>query len=66
MITTISTDHGAPVIAGARLRAGKANSGKGAARTPQHGRWPSNGSPPGWWPSPMASTAPTSAPSATH
>ncbi|MCV7070698.1 transposase, partial [Mycobacterium rufum] len=32
LITTISTDHGAPVIAGARLRAGKANSGKGAAR----------------------------------
>lgn len=32
LITTLSTDRGAPVIAGARLRAGKANSGKGAAR----------------------------------
>jgi hypothetical protein len=32
LVTTISTDTGAPVIAGARLRAGKANSGKGAAR----------------------------------
>ncbi len=32
LITTISTDEGAPVIAGARLRAGKTNSGKGAAR----------------------------------
>lgn len=32
LITTISTDHGAPVITGARLRAGKTNSGKGAAR----------------------------------
>ena len=32
LITTISTDTGAPVIAGARLRAGKTNSGKGAAR----------------------------------
>ena len=31
LVTTISTDHSAPVIAGARLRAGKANSGKGAA-----------------------------------
>jgi hypothetical protein len=32
LVTTISTEHGAPVIAGARLRAGRANSGKGAAR----------------------------------
>ncbi|WP_460359556.1 IS1380 family transposase, partial [Mycobacterium sp. ZZG] len=32
LITTISTPTGAPVIAGARLRAGKTNSGKGAAR----------------------------------
>ncbi|HEV7360273.1 MAG TPA: IS1380 family transposase [Mycobacterium sp.] len=32
LITTISTEHAAPVIAGARLRAGKTNSGKGAAR----------------------------------
>jgi len=32
LITTISTDTAAPVIAGARLRAGKTNSGKGAAR----------------------------------
>jgi hypothetical protein len=32
LITTISTDTSAPVIAGARLRAGKTNSGKGAAR----------------------------------
>ena len=32
LITTISTDTGAPVIAGARLRAGRANSAKGAAR----------------------------------
>lgn len=32
LITTISTEDGAPVIAGARLRAGKTNSGKGAAR----------------------------------
>lgn len=32
MITTISTQTSAPVIAGARLRAGKTNSGKGAAR----------------------------------
>ena len=32
LVTTISTDRGAPVITGARLRAGKANSGKGAAR----------------------------------
>jgi Transposase DDE domain group 1 len=31
LATTISTEHGAPVIAGIRLRAGKANSGKGAA-----------------------------------
>jgi Transposase DDE domain group 1 len=32
LITTISTETSAPVIAGARLRAGKTNSGKGAAR----------------------------------
>jgi DDE family transposase len=32
LITTISTESGAPVITGARLRAGKTNSGKGAAR----------------------------------
>ena len=32
LITTISTQTSAPVIAGARLRAGKTNSGKGAAR----------------------------------
>ena len=32
LVTTISTDTGAPVIAGARLRAGRTNSGKGAAR----------------------------------
>jgi hypothetical protein len=33
LITTISTEHAAaPVITGARLRAGKTNSGKGAAR----------------------------------
>jgi hypothetical protein len=32
LITTISTQGAAPVIAGARLRAGKTNSGKGAAR----------------------------------
>ncbi|UCN12604.1 IS1380 family transposase [Mycobacterium intracellulare] len=32
LITTISTQRAAPVIAGARLRAGKTNSGKGAAR----------------------------------
>src|SRR5438445_731929 len=31
LATTISTEHGAPVIAGIRLRAGKAGSGKGAA-----------------------------------
>ncbi len=31
LVTTISTEHAAPVITGARLRAGKANSGKGAA-----------------------------------
>ena len=31
LVTTISTKHGAPVIAGIRLRAGKAGSGKGAA-----------------------------------
>ena len=29
---TISTDSAAPVIAGMRLRAGRAGSGKGAAR----------------------------------
>jgi len=32
LITTISTDDGAPVIAGIRLRAGRAGSGKGAAK----------------------------------
>ena len=32
LITTISTDQSAPVITGARLRAGKTNSGRGAAR----------------------------------
>lgn len=32
LITTISTTTGAPMITGARLRAGKTNSGKGAAR----------------------------------
>ena len=32
LATTISTDLAAPVIAGLRLRAGKANSGKGAGR----------------------------------
>lgn len=32
LLTTISTEHGAPVITGARLRAGRTNSGKGAAR----------------------------------
>ncbi len=31
LVTTLSTDHGATVITGARLRAGKTNSGKGAA-----------------------------------
>jgi hypothetical protein len=31
LVTTISTEQGAPVIAGIRLRAGKAGSGKGAA-----------------------------------
>jgi hypothetical protein len=31
LATTISTDQGAPVLAGIRLRAGKAGSGKGAA-----------------------------------
>jgi hypothetical protein len=31
LTTTISTDQGAPVVAGIRLRAGKAGSGKGAA-----------------------------------
>jgi len=30
LATTISTEHGAPVIAGVRLRAGKAGSGRGA------------------------------------
>ena len=32
LVTTISTQTSAPVITGGRLRAGKANSGKGAAR----------------------------------
>ena len=32
LVTTVSTEAGAPVITGARLRAGRANSGKGAAR----------------------------------
>jgi len=32
LITTISTEHAAPMITGARLRAGKTNSGNGAAR----------------------------------
>jgi len=32
LATTISTEAGAPVIAGMRLRAGKSNSGKGAGR----------------------------------
>lgn len=32
LATTISTEHGAPVIAGMRLRAGKTASGKGAER----------------------------------
>ncbi|AGP62791.1 TnpC protein [Mycobacterium intracellulare subsp. yongonense 05-1390] len=32
LVTTLSTDTTAPVITGIRLRAGKANSGKGAAR----------------------------------
>ena len=32
LVTTISTDQSAPVIAAARLRAGKTDSGKGAAR----------------------------------
>ncbi|BBY57927.1 hypothetical protein MSAR_10630 [Mycolicibacterium sarraceniae] len=36
MITTISTDHSAPVITGARLRAGRANSGRGAASMIAH------------------------------
>ncbi len=36
LITTISTTTSAPVITGARLRAGKANSGKGAARMIAH------------------------------
>jgi hypothetical protein len=31
LVATISTEHGAPVIAGIRLRAGRAGSGKGAA-----------------------------------
>lgn len=31
LVTTLSTDHSAPVITGATLRAGKTNSGKGAA-----------------------------------
>ena len=32
LVTTISTDTAAPVVTGIRLRAGKSNSGKGAAR----------------------------------
>lgn len=32
LATTLSTEHGAPVIAGMRLRAGKTGSGKGAGR----------------------------------
>ena len=32
LVTTISTDTAAPMVTGIRLRAGKANSGKGAAR----------------------------------
>ena len=32
LATTISTEHSAPVIAGMRLRAGRAGSGKGAGR----------------------------------
>ena len=32
LVTTVSTEAGAPVITGARLRTGKANSGEGAAR----------------------------------
>jgi hypothetical protein len=32
LVTTISTDTAPPLISGIRLRAGKANSGKGAAR----------------------------------
>jgi hypothetical protein len=32
LVTTLSTDTAAPVLTGIRLRAGKANSGKGAAR----------------------------------
>jgi hypothetical protein len=31
LATTISTEHGAPVVAGIRLRAGRAGSAKGAA-----------------------------------
>ena len=31
LVTTISTERGAPVVAGIRLRAGRAGSGKGAA-----------------------------------
>jgi hypothetical protein len=31
LATTISTEHGAPVVAGIRLRGGKTGSGKGAA-----------------------------------
>ena len=31
LVATLSTEHGAPVIAGVRLRAGRAGSGKGAA-----------------------------------
>src|SRR5690606_29967121 len=36
LITTISSSTGTPVIAGARLRAGKTNSGKGAPRMIAH------------------------------
>jgi hypothetical protein len=36
LVTTLSTDSAAPVITGIRLRAGKANSGKGAARMVAH------------------------------
>lgn len=31
LVVTIATEHGAPLVAGIRLRSGKANSGKGAA-----------------------------------
>lgn len=36
LITTISTEHSIPLITGARLRAGKTNSGKGAASMIAH------------------------------